>query len=140
MMCTQHGWRRCAPLLLIACGAGCGGGPRVVEVAGVLTYKDKPVHNAYVDFVPEGGRPSWGLTDADGRFKLDYDPQRQGALLGKHKVSVRPGPTHNLEREPGVKPAMNRDMVEFYDKYSAEKSKAEVTVDAATSDLRLKLD
>ena len=36
---------------------GCGNSD-VVAVSGQLTYKGKPVTNAYVHFVPEKGRPS----------------------------------------------------------------------------------
>ena len=39
--------------------AGCGGNSGVVPVSGTLTYKGKPVTNAFINFVPaSGGRPS----------------------------------------------------------------------------------
>jgi len=59
--------------------AGCGGSG-IVTVSGTLTYKGKPVTNAFINFVPaDGGRPSMGETDASGKFTLTYDPQTKGA-------------------------------------------------------------
>jgi hypothetical protein len=45
--------------LICVSAAGCGG-PNVVSVSGTLTYKGKPVTNAFVNFVPVNGRPSMG--------------------------------------------------------------------------------
>src|SRR5262245_56440785 len=86
--------------LLLFGPAGCGGGAGVVKVTGTLTYKGTPVTNAYIDFVPaDGQRPSWGATDAQGRFALEYDEKTKGAAVGKHKVSVRMKPTTVAEQE-----------------------------------------
>src|SRR5260221_10187635 len=80
--------------------AGCNkSGPVIVPVSGVLTFKGKPVTNAWIDFMPEGGRMSSGQTDDQGRFKLAYDPQKPGALVGKHKVMLRPRPVTVAEQE-----------------------------------------
>jgi len=84
------------PLLLIvglAAVAGCGdGGPRVVPVTGTVTRNNKPVPNLHINFAPEAegqtGRPSWGRSDEQGQFILEYDPERKGAEIGKHKVFV----------------------------------------------------
>ena len=69
--------------------AGCGdGGPKLVKAGGVVEYKDAPLAEADVVFVPdEGGQPSIGRTDKDGRFTLQTSG-RQGAPPGDHKVSV----------------------------------------------------
>jgi hypothetical protein len=121
---------------------GCGGS-NVVPVSGTLTYKGKPVTNAFVYFTPENGRPSMGETDQDGRFTLTYDPQTKGAQVGKHKVYV----THNTAADagqpgavPGMAPKMSADSKEFFSKYSGDKSKVEVTIDKGTSDLKLDWD
>src|SRR5207247_10952611 len=77
-------------LLLLVALTGCGGGaPAIVDVEGTLTYKGQPVPNVYIDFHPENGRQSWGLTDDQGHFKLNYDRQHDGAIVGKHKISIR---------------------------------------------------
>jgi hypothetical protein len=132
----KHFLPRIGPLLLLAL-AGCGGGAGVVPVSGTLTYKGQPVKNAYVDFTPENGRPSWGLTDDQGKFTLEYDAKNKGAVPGKHKVSVRVGPQTTGAREPGMAGPLSRDMAEFFDKYSFTKSDKEVTIDKNTKDLTL---
>jgi hypothetical protein len=122
--------------------AGCGGS-NVVPVSGTLTYKGKPVTNAIVHFVPESGRPSMGETDRDGRFTLTYDPQTKGAQIGKHRVFVM----HNAVADagqpgtvPGQTPRLSGEMRELFDKYGGDKSKVEVVIDKATSDLKLEWD
>jgi hypothetical protein len=95
--------------------------------------------------VPEngGGRPSWGQTDEQGRFKLNYDRGHDGALIGKHTVSVRARPvTHaeNLAALRGQKLPLSKDLTEFFNKYSVEKSKVEVVIDKNTKDLKLDWD
>jgi hypothetical protein len=132
-----------APLLLVVL-AGCGGGgPKIVKVSGTLSYKGKPVTNASLDFMPEHGRPSWGKTDEAGRFTLSYDRTREGAVVGKHKVSVKMRPTTVEEQKAvmmGKRPPMSPEMVTFFDKYSPQKSKLEVQIDDNTKDLKLDLD
>jgi hypothetical protein len=131
-----------AALLLVGGLAGCGGGPGIVPVSGTLTYKGKPVTNAYVDFAPQPGRPSWGLTDEKGHFTLEYDRKHKGAVVGKHKVSVRRGPVTAAAAEPGMpgEGTLPREMVEFFAKYSAEHSTKEVTIDKNTREVKLDWD
>jgi hypothetical protein len=132
---------RAVPLLLLLL-AGCGGSD-VVPVTGTLSYKGQPVKNAYVDFVPANGRPSWGETDEQGRFKLNYERGRDGALVGKHKVWVRKKMTTAAEKEAemmGKRAPESREMAEFFDKYGPQKSKIEVDIDKNTKDLTLNWD
>ena len=69
--------------------SGCGGsGPNVVPVSGTVTRGGKPVASLHINFMPEAGRPSWGTSDDQGKFTLNYDPQLNGAEVGKHKVFV----------------------------------------------------
>jgi hypothetical protein len=128
-----------APLLLVAL-TGCGGAD-VMKVTGTLKYKGQPVPNALVDFTPAKGRPSYGETDGQGHFKLVYDRQHDGAVPGKHTVSVRAKPATAAEKEAemmGKKPTGN--LAAFFDKYSAAKSKKEVTIDKKSMDIDLDLD
>jgi hypothetical protein len=67
---------------------GCSDGPKIVKVSGTAYYKGEPVPNLRVTFQPDKGRPSWGDTDAGGRFTLEYDAQNKGALVGRHTVSA----------------------------------------------------
>jgi hypothetical protein len=131
-----------AALLLVGGLAGCGSGAGLVPVSGTLTYKGKAVANAYVDFQPETGRPSWGLTNDQGQFTLEFDSKHKGAVAGKHKVSVRRGPVTAGATEPGMpgEGAMSREMVEFFSKYSAEHSTKVVTIDKNNKDVKLDWD
>ena len=72
--------------MLVISLAGCGKSDGIVPVKGVLTFKGKPVTNAWIDFMPEGGRMSSGQTDDQGHFKLAYDANKPGAMIGKHKL------------------------------------------------------
>lgn len=74
----------------MALTVGCGpSGPTIVPVSGVATRAGKPVANLYITFMPDNGRPSWTSTDAEGKFKLNYDRDQDGAVTGKHKVFVQ---------------------------------------------------
>jgi hypothetical protein len=129
---------------LAVCGlfSGCGGS-NVVSVSGTLTYKGKPVTNAYIHFVPENGRPSIGETDANGRFTLSYDPQTKGAELGKHRVFVMQNIAADAGQPgavPGMAPKMSPEMGELFTKYSGDKSTVTVTIDKSVGDLKLNWD
>jgi hypothetical protein len=136
--------RRLPALALIGCVvlAGCSGDD-VVSVSGTLTYKGQPVTNAFINFVPEKGRPSNGETDKDGKFTLVYDPQTKGAQRGKHRVFV----THNAVADagkpgvvPGAAPKLSPEWAEFFRKYNNDNSKVEVVIEKSVSDLKLAWD
>ena len=76
--------------MLVMVVVGCGRNELgLVPVEGVVTLDGQPLADARVIFRPfEGGRPSSGVTDADGNFKLVYSEDQTGALPGKHHVSV----------------------------------------------------
>jgi hypothetical protein len=74
--------------VLLGSIVGCSDGPKIVKVSGTAFYKGEPVSNLRITFQPDKGRPSWGDTDAKGRFTLEYDANNKGALLGMHTVSA----------------------------------------------------
>lgn len=123
--------------------AGCGGSG-IVAVSGKLTFKGKPVTNAFVNFVPaDGGRPSMGETDASGKFTLTYDPQTKGVRTGKHKVFV----TYNAVADagkagavPGMPAVMNADQNELFRKYGGDNSTVVVEIKQAERNLELNWD
>lgn len=89
---------------------GCGrGGPRVVNVRGTVTRDGKPVEKLFLNFVPDNGRPSWGVTDAEGHYTLHYDRERGGALVGAHRVWVQVRPT-----SPADELALNRGTLKLH--------------------------
>jgi hypothetical protein len=133
---------RLTPLAALAgllTAAGCGGGPKIVPVSGVATYKGEPVPSLLLNFQPDNGRPSWGVTDAGGRFTLDYDPQNKGAVVGTHTVSAtyRPGTPEEemgmVKKHKAIKPTT--------DKYGdTMKSPLKVTISGPTDNLEVKFD
>src|SRR5262249_37371768 len=64
----------------------------VVKVSGNVTRGGKPVDRLVVHFLPDKGRPSWGVTDKDGHYSLNYERGRDGALVGTHTVWVQVKP------------------------------------------------
>jgi hypothetical protein len=76
-------------LALAAIAIGCGGsGTDPVPVEGIVTLDGTPLAGATVMFRPEGGRPSAGKTDIEGRYRLRYTGERAGAMPGRHVVSI----------------------------------------------------
>ena len=86
--------------LLIVSAIGCGDRSiAVYPVSGTVTYKNKPLDNATINFVIAGmeGQPSTvigiGTTDASGKYtiKTHVDPSGMplnGAVEGSHQVTI----------------------------------------------------
>jgi hypothetical protein len=85
--------------------AGCGFGPPPIgEVRGKVLFNGKPLGNVRVEFYPEketGERYliSRATTNEDGTFQLMCDDDRSGAVIGWHKVVVKP-----IRQDPGINP------------------------------------
>jgi hypothetical protein len=86
---------RCTPFMLAGVmlalpAAGCGKAkPPTAPVAGRVLLDGKPVSDAAVMFEPlDGGVPARGSTGADGSFSLSTFARDDGALLGRHRVSI----------------------------------------------------
>jgi hypothetical protein len=79
-----------ACLLIAAAICGCGSGhPNVVPVSGAVTYQGQPVSGAQVNFMaPGAARAAYGVTDAEGKFRLSTFGTDDGALIGSHIVTV----------------------------------------------------
>ena len=76
-------------LLLICVAVGCSDGrPQRVPVSGQVSINGQPLRSGGVRFTPEGGRPSSGTIDGEGRFTLTTYDAGDGCTLGKHRVSV----------------------------------------------------
>ena len=87
---TTHTFVALLFLLAVVTAAGCGGGgPEKADVHGKVTLDGEPLVNALVTFQPEGeGSPSYARTDKDGYYELKYTLESEGAILGKHRVTV----------------------------------------------------
>jgi hypothetical protein len=88
--------RTCTPLVILTALAGCGMSHGTAPVTGVVIYKEQPVAEATVNFLPKSEQPeakaATGKTDASGRFTLttyfDPDDQPAGALPGTYAVTI----------------------------------------------------
>jgi hypothetical protein len=82
-------------VIILCCGCQADRFP-IAPASGQVTLNDKPLSGAHVLFQPiaegaeiEAGPESVGQTDANGRFSLaTIAPERKGAMIGKHRVSV----------------------------------------------------
>jgi hypothetical protein len=73
--------------------SGCFSRPRLSQVEGVVCCEGEPLPNILVQFLPDsaqetGGPRSSAVTDAEGRFRLMLDDQREGAVVGRHRVTL----------------------------------------------------
>ncbi|HEY2783989.1 MAG TPA: hypothetical protein VGJ05_03365 [Fimbriiglobus sp.] len=75
--------------------AGCDSGPKYVRVSGIVRINGVPYDKAVVSFQPMGTKENWSpgrgsssYTDANGRFDLICDMERQGAVVGRHRVRI----------------------------------------------------
>ena len=73
--------------------SGCdSGGVALGTVSGKVTKSGKPQPGVWLKFVPvQPGRQSSGRTDANGNYELKYTQEKNGALVGKHRVSLGSG-------------------------------------------------
>ncbi len=62
--------------------------PRTVPVTGTVYHNGKLLEGATVGFMGSVGRPSSGVTDAQGRFELSTWEEGDGAALGQHVVTI----------------------------------------------------
>ncbi|GDY11110.1 hypothetical protein LBMAG52_45980 [Planctomycetia bacterium] len=79
----------------LMCLSGCGGSSSanygklsLLSVSGAVTLDGKPLPEAVVTFDSEDGQFSYGLTDASGRFSLQFDSVKSGAIPGKKTVRI----------------------------------------------------
>ncbi len=76
-------------LLPLTVVVGCGRGPELATVSGLVTVDGKPVPNAMITFFPEfSGTTSYGVTDPNGKYVLMFTDQDRGALIGSFRVSI----------------------------------------------------
>lgn len=100
-----------AGLLLSLC-LGCGqGGPElnIAPAKGTVKLDGSPLPNAIVVFTPESdGIPATATTDENGRFTLTTKEPGDGAMVGKHKITVRekpPEPNETITSEEEYGPS-----------------------------------
>ncbi len=77
-------------VLLVVLG-GCG--PMQLplgEVTGSVTLDGQPLSQAKVTFQPQQGAAASGITDAAGRYTLGTRKPQDGAVIGRHRVTITP--------------------------------------------------
>ncbi len=130
--------------LLICLGAtGCNeSGPSVVPVTGKVTRNGEPVPNIWVTFTPSNGRPSTGIADAEGNYRLTYNRQKKGALVGEHTVSVLFRASSMQEEQAMARgKKIHPDQDEIAQKYGpGGTEQLKITVGPSASEIDLALD
>ena len=82
-------WLLLAALALSGCGKS---NLSVAPVSGTVTLDGAPLPAASVMFLPkDGGRPSFGVTNAQGRYTLEYSVKELGAKVGPCTVRISTG-------------------------------------------------
>ena len=90
-----------AHCLLLMLLAGCGSGrPETAAVAGKISYQGKAVTAGKIMFYPESGRPAVGTIQADGSYQLTTFDEGDGAVLGKHQVTITASRTTGGPAQP----------------------------------------
>jgi hypothetical protein len=122
----------------------------MAKVTGTVTYKGKPVPNMMVNFMPTAGRPSWGKTDAQGKFEMVYDEDYNGVEIGHHKVYLTPpatatigGPASKAAKKAIAEAAglTSEEMADIRSKYGLEETtKYEVDIKKDPEVLEVKLE
>jgi hypothetical protein len=89
---------RCTPGLTVGLAVsaailagGCGRPahfPELGDVSGTVRLDGRPVVKANVAFEPSEGRPSLGITDAQGLYTLQFAGGYGGAIVGRHTVRI----------------------------------------------------
>lgn len=128
----------------LLCCLGCShSGPQVVAIEGTVMRNGTPIPDLMIYFQPASGRPSWAISDKNGHFVLDYDPDYDGAVVGNHTVWVLENPNASDPLLTQGKPRQKRspEMQAVLEKYgSVEKSPYKVEVKKADRNFQLKLD
>jgi hypothetical protein len=58
------------------------------KVSGTVLLDGKPVSGATVEFTPDEGSTSYGITNTEGDYTLQFLPDRPGAVTGHHSVRI----------------------------------------------------
>jgi hypothetical protein len=128
-------WRRCVLLVPLVSLPACAAKSQFAEVTGVVKLDGEPMPDALVEFLPDpdrgtSGPRSFGLTDAQGRFRLTCEGERDGAVVGFHRVlvqDVRTFPPQRNRQAVGPPPVMPRSRVSSrYENASATPLRQEV--------------
>jgi hypothetical protein len=97
--------------------AGCGSGSefQTAKASGKVVFNGEPINLGLVVFqpIPEGkelpGKAAYGKLDVDGSFILSTYGSDDGAIVGRHKVVVRPPIESDRDDAPiGIRESRNK--------------------------------
>lgn len=122
-------WQFFVALAVCFAVGGCDGNMKVAPVSGTVTLDGEPLEQASVLFQPEKGRPSFGVTDSDGKYSLTYSRDQTGAEVGECtvKISTAMQPEEG-ERKPTEK---------IPERYAKQPIKVQVEPTRNTIDIKL---
>jgi hypothetical protein len=95
------------------CLAGCSGSgrPDTAPVRGKLTLRGKPVVGATLAFLCDGApRHAIGTTDSEGNYQLTTFEPNDGAVVGKHVVTIKKFSV--APQEVVIDPSMSPEIME----------------------------
>ncbi|WP_146117760.1 MULTISPECIES: carboxypeptidase-like regulatory domain-containing protein [Pirellulaceae] len=74
---------------LVAIGCSKGDMPEIGHVSGTVTLDGKPMEGVQVMFEPvDGARSSTAMTDAEGKYVLQYNGNTEGTKTGENLVRL----------------------------------------------------
>lgn len=81
--------------------AGCSDGPELGDVTGKVVQDGQPVPFAYVVFQPidPPGTYASAYTNIEGEYELQFSPSSNGAMIGRHEVTIRTSSKDEIEIE-----------------------------------------
>ena len=62
--------------------------PELAKVTGIVTLDGRPLAGVLVQFTPQDGRGSQGMTNQEGQYELGYVSDTKGAKIGSHRVKI----------------------------------------------------
>ncbi|MGL6194218.1 MAG: hypothetical protein ACRC2T_05290 [Thermoguttaceae bacterium] len=125
--------------LLVCVTPGCQPGNKwgkIYKVEGTVTYEGEPAQLMEVTFMPQaGGRPSTGVTNKEGKFKMQYTIRQEGVQSGEHNVNltIPVGSTGQNEASHKVVEIMQNRKEPY--RVTVEKNEKNLIIDFKASDL-----
>ena len=107
-----RGSRKRMAVILISCAAllmsGCGGParPETAPVTGQVTVNGNPLEKGKIQFIPANGRLAMGQI-VNGTYSLRTFEDDDGALLGKHVVTITAMEISRNKKLPKFEPPAN---------------------------------
>jgi len=107
-----------------------------VPAAGTVTFKGKPLESGNLQFIPDKGRSAAGAIK-DGKFVLTTYEDNDGAIAGKHTVTV------TAYKEVKVKGETEPQQVLIIDEKYANPTSSGIAIEIPSGgkqDIEIKLD